>query len=374
MTKPRFAYWERVYFKENPDVVIVGAGIVGLSCALSLIEKNPSLNILVLEKLSISRGASTRNAGFTCFGSPSELMADLKHLPEDEVFETVSERYNGLVKLLDRVGRTEIGFKESGGQEIFFEKNKFEVCVDKLPYLNQQVSAIVGYDPVYQINKGAKELIGDYYSIRINREGYLHPGKMMFNLEKYCKSVGITIIKGVEVKLIEQVDDFAEIELVNGHKIHTPHCCVCTNGFSGRMFKDIDLKPARNQVLLSKPIKDNPLKGTYHYDGGYVYWRNVDGRILIGGMRNLDLENETTDNFGLSSTITDSLKEFVQNHIYAGDLEYEYAWSGILGVGNNKQPIVEKVSKAVTLAVRLGGMGLAIGTSVGEAAAKLTIA
>ena len=374
MTKPRFAYWEKVYFKENPDVVIVGAGIVGLSCALSLIEKNPSINILVLEKLSISRGASTRNAGFTCFGSPSELMADLKHMPEQEVFQTVSERYHGLVKLLDRVGRSEIDFQESGGQEIFFEKDKYEECVEMLPFLNQQISSIVGYDPVYQINKDAKELIGEYYSIKIHREGYLHPGKMMFHLEKYCKSVGITIIKGVEVQSIKQVDDLAEIKLINGHKIQTPHCCVCTNGFSGSMFKEIDVKPARNQVLLSKPIKDNPLKGTYHYDGGYVYWRNVDSRILIGGMRNLDLDTETTDKFGLNPTITDSLKQFVQKHIYSRELEFEYAWSGILGIGNNKQPIVEKVSKSLTLAVRLGGMGLAIGTSVGATAAKLTIA
>ena len=51
--------------------------------------------------------------------------------------------------------------------------------------------------------------------------------------------------------------------------------------------------------------------------------------------------------------------------------EIESTWSGILGVGNTKKPIVQTISKNVSVAVRLGGMGVAIGSLVGEEGAEL---
>jgi len=48
-------------------------------------------------------------------------------------------------------------------------------------------------------------------------------------------------------------------------------------------------------------------------------------------------------------------------------------WSGILGVGANKTPIIKKVSNKIAVAVRLGGMGIAIGMLVGEKGATLVL-
>ena len=371
--KPKLSYWEEVFFPENPDVIIIGAGIVGLSCALSLVEINPDIRILVLEHLALSRGASTRNAGFACFGSPSELLADLNHTPEHTVFQTVQHRFSGLQKLLNRVGRTPIDFELTGGQEIFFNEDKFESCVEKLPYLNEQVAPIIGIPEVYQIKKDQYELTGDYYSIVIRGEGYLHPGKLIRQLENLCTAFNVTIMKGMRVKSISQANELAQVELENGFRLFAPACCVCTNGFSNQILDYLALRPARNQVLLSESIPDNPLYGTYHHDEGYVYWRNVGNRLLIGGMRNLDIEGETTDEFGLTDEIPMALKRFVEEHIYPYPLGYDYAWSGIMGVGEQKGPIIKKTSESIVVAVRMGGMGVAIGTSVGEQAARLTI-
>jgi len=46
-------------------------------------------------------------------------------------------------------------------------------------------------------------------------------------------------------------------------------------------------------------------------------------------------------------------------------------WSGILGVGNTKQPILKQLTNDVAVAVRLGGMGIAIGSIIGERGAQL---
>ena len=51
--------------------------------------------------------------------------------------------------------------------------------------------------------------------------------------------------------------------------------------------------------------------------------------------------------------------------------EIEHRWCGIMGVGKEKKPIIEFVNNNVLAAVRMGGMGVAIGSVVGLKAAQL---
>ena len=73
------SYWEIKSWFKNVDFTIVGSGIVGLSCALNLRKKFPKAKIVILEKGMLPQGASTKNAGFACFGSVSEIVEDLKN-------------------------------------------------------------------------------------------------------------------------------------------------------------------------------------------------------------------------------------------------------------------------------------------------------
>ncbi len=82
-------------FLHNIDITIVGSGIVGLNCAIQLSRKYPNAKILVLEKGILPQGASTKNAGFSCFGSISEIKSDLKSHSEEEVFDLVRSRWKG---------------------------------------------------------------------------------------------------------------------------------------------------------------------------------------------------------------------------------------------------------------------------------------
>ena len=94
-----YSYWELKEWFTNIDFTIVGSGIVGLNCALTLKRKYPKAKIIILEKGMLPQGASTKNAGFACFGSLSELIDDLKSHSEEEVFNLVDKRWKGL-KLL----------------------------------------------------------------------------------------------------------------------------------------------------------------------------------------------------------------------------------------------------------------------------------
>ena len=54
------------------------------------------------------------------------------------------------------------------------------------------------------------------------------------------------------------------------------------------------------------------------------------------------------------------------------NFEIDHRWSGIMGVGKQKNTIVKQVSNNVFCGVRLGGMGIAIGSLIGKELADLT--
>jgi glycine/D-amino acid oxidase-like deaminating enzyme len=148
---------------------------------------------------------------------------------------------------------------------------------------------------------------------------------------------------------------------------------LCTNGFTSGLLKNIEVYPARNQVITTKPIKGLKINGTFHYDKGYVYFRNIDNRILLGGGRNINFLKETTSEMELTTEIQNFLENFLQKHLLPKGYKFEIEerWSGILGIGPEKKPIINKHSDRIFTAVRLGGMGVAIGILVGQEAAEL---
>ena len=85
------SYWELKNWFTAIDYTIVGSGIVGLHTALRLRERFPESKILILEKGMLPEGASTKNAGFACFGSLSEIIDDLKTHSEEEVIQLVQK-------------------------------------------------------------------------------------------------------------------------------------------------------------------------------------------------------------------------------------------------------------------------------------------
>ena len=117
-----YSYWENKHWIQNNDFIIVGSGIVGLTCAISLKEKFPKSKILILEKGILPEGASTKNAGFACFGSVSELINDLKNHSNEEVFKLVSDRYNGLLTLRSLIGDKDLDYQNNFGYEIFLKE------------------------------------------------------------------------------------------------------------------------------------------------------------------------------------------------------------------------------------------------------------
>lgn len=366
-----FSFWETQTYFNNIDLIIVGSGIVGLNAAISYKEKHKKAKVVVLERGVLPHGASTKNAGFACFGSVSELLSDLKKSEEDLVWQTVEMRIKGLALLKKRLGDKQIDYKELGGYELFDNKVRFEECHNSIDYFNKKVSSLTGSKNTYIIeNKKIdtfqfKQIEG---LILNKKEGQIDTGKMMLNLIQLALSKGIIILNSITVKKITDLNTNVALETSVG-ELKAKHIIVATNGFAKELLQIKDVKPARAQVLVTKPIDNLKIKGTFHYDEGFYYFRNIGKRVLFGGGRNLDFEKETSSEFELNAKIHNRLEKLLKTVILPEtSFEIEQRWCGIMGVGDEKKPIIRSISPNVVCAVRMGGMGVAIGSLVGKLA------
>jgi len=365
------SYWEIKTWFSKVDYTIIGSGIVGLSTALYLRELYPKSNILILEKGILPNGASTKNAGFACFGSLSEIIDDLKTHTEQEVIDLVEMRWKGLQLLRKNLGDKTIDFKQFGGYEIFNNTLEFENCFENHYKINRLLQPIFK-EPVFSFtnNKFKFEEVEKKYAFN-KFEGQIDTGKMMKTLLKKTIKNNILILNNTEVTKIDD-DNKITIQINNKFTFNCKKIFVATNGFANSLLSE-SVKPVRAQVLITKPIKNLHIKGTFHLDKGYYYFRNIDNRILFGGGRNLDFKTEETTKFGQTKRVQNKLEELLKTVILPNiDFEIESRWSGIMGVGNKKKVILKQISNNVYCGVRLGGMGVAIGSLVGKELAELS--
>lgn len=207
--------WEKETYYAPKDVVIVGCGFVGLWTAYELIHKYPKLKITILEKGTIPSGASTRNAGFSCFGSVSELMFDVELMGEATMLETVKMRYQGLQRIQAVFDKKVMDYEGNGGYELI-EKNgsyPIERLNDDIAYLNKILAPVLGIGnkkssaPIYKdvSNKisqfGFQQIQALAYS---PYEGQLHSAKLVIALQQAVQAKGVQILFNTEVKKIQK--------------------------------------------------------------------------------------------------------------------------------------------------------------------------
>lgn len=365
--------WEQQSFLKC-DVIVVGAGISGLSTAASLKEKNPDLDILVIERGTLPTGASTRNAGFACFGSISELANDRKALGDDGMVKLVKRRWDGLQKTIQRLGTDKIDLQQKGGYELLSKEN--DHFTEQIDEVNQLLAP--HFDrPVFELkNDRIKEFGFRHTSQMIFNpfEGQLDTGKLMKSLWQYCSEKGILLITGTKVTNIEKKGEHTLVS-TDQHQFLSKKVALCTNAFTSELTpKKLDISPGRGILMVVKPKKKLPFAGTFHYDEGYYYFRDYQDLLIFGGGRNLALEEERTTDFAMNIQILERLKNDLQERILPGvDHEIVMQWAGIMAFGANKQPVIEALSPGIFLGVRLGGMGVAIGSLVGEELSELIL-
>lgn len=369
------SFWERNSFLQH-NYIIIGSGIVGLSAACSIKEQQPSASVLVLERGILPTGASTRNAGFACIGSLTELLADLRHSPTPLVLALLDLRLKGLQKLRARLGDAAIDYRALGSYELISEHEL--PCLAQIDNLNNLLCPVLGGNAFGLATEKIDEFGFDKTQVKAmiqnHFEGQLDTGKMMHSLWQYANSLGVMVLTGAEVNNISDTGNGAVVavnQLTIQKKIAfvaNKKAIICTNAFAKQFMPNEDITPGRGQVLITKPIDNLPFKGIFHFDEGYYYFRNYGNRVIFGGGRNLDFAAEATTEIAYNQQILSHLKHKLQTLILPNTpFEIDMEWAGIMAFGTtDKMPILKKISPHIVAGVRLGGMGVAIGSILGE--------
>ncbi|WP_306643005.1 NAD(P)/FAD-dependent oxidoreductase [Sanyastnella coralliicola] len=367
--KSSFSFWERESFFKGFDSVIIGGGIVGLNCALARKREHPQERVIVIERSYLGLGGSTRNAGFACFGSPSEILADLDKMKREEVISLIQKRWQGLGRLRSIIGDEALEYQQTGSVELFTTSQQAleSKCHQHITDLNDLLEEAIGHRPYSAL---AKEKLSAEYNfqgftsgIDNNLEGSIHTGKMFNRLLHLAKQAGVEVIHGMEVQSIS-IEGSTPSFVIDQQEIECQHLFIATNGFAANLLPSTEVKPARNLVLISTPgaVQWN---GTFHMEEGYVYFRNVHDRLLIGGARHLD-EHWDQPNQPTIPAVRDYLIAIAEQHLLPTSFNIEMEWTGYLGVADTKTTILKQLAPHSAIGVRMGGMGVAIGSLVGE--------
>jgi glycine/D-amino acid oxidase-like deaminating enzyme len=371
---PSLSVWEKESFFAPADIIIAGSGLVGLWSAYYLKKRAPSLAITVVERGVIPTGASTRNAGFACFGSLTELVADRQSSGEDRMLELVEMRYKGLKRIKKTFGGKAIGWERHGGYELIANGDAGEIR-SQIDLLNRLLKNITGEQKTFRLQNdlisrfgfsGTQLLIGN------PSEAQLHSGKLCQALLRLVQSMGVTVLNNIEITGFEKTGGHLLLHTNLPFPLTTTQLLVATNAFARQLLPQADVRPARGQVIVTGPIDNLPFKGTFHYDEGFYYFRDLGDRVLLGGARNLAIEEETTEEMILSEKIQTELERFLREVILPGrSYKIEYRWSGIMGMGGEKMPILKAINDQVFCAIRMSGMGVALAPVIGEKVARL---
>ncbi|MES2892151.1 MAG: FAD-dependent oxidoreductase [Bacteroidota bacterium] len=376
---PQMSIWEKETFFKPQDVIIVGSGFTGLWGALHLKRLNPNCTITILERGVIPTGASTRNAGFSCFGSPSELIADTVSMGEASMWKLVDQRFRGLKMIRTFFSSEEINYDPSGGYECFTaEAGSWEQCCDQMGWLNKELKQMTGENEVFKI---ADEKISNFgfqgfdHMIENKLEAGLHPGRLVQALLAQVQRAGVQILTGIEVTGYKAANEGVTLQTRQGLSFGTKQLLLCTNAFTPGIVPGIDIIPNRGQVLLTSPIEGLAFKGTFHFDQGFYYFRNLDNRVLLGGARNFALEAENVSEMETSEIVQQQLELFLREHLLPGKtFTITDRWTGIMAMGHEKSPIVKELSPDVFCCVRMSGMGVALAPLVALEIATLMCA
>ena len=371
--------WERETYYRDVDVLIAGGGFMAMWTAYELLKRNPDLKITIAEASPVAALASTRNAGFACFGSPSELWSDLHTMGENAMWKVVEMRYKGIEKIRRIWGDIAIGYDPIGGYEVFAGQKEWEgpQLAEKLSILNKGLAFITGEKETYRDESIKMESMAmqDFSAMAGNNiEGGLHSGKLAITMAAWLHAAGVVILTGHKVEHVIGNNNYQSVSLLAGQKeilIQSKAMIWATNAALNSV-AGVGKKvvPARGQVLLSPPIDGLKLKGTFHFNEGYYYFRNLGNRLLLGGARNMAFGHEQTHLAEPTSEIQEHLRAFIITHLpqVAQALEKGgwIEWAGIMGMSEDKKPIVKETMPGIWAALACNGMGVALAPMVAE--------
>jgi gamma-glutamylputrescine oxidase len=328
------------------DVAIVGAGITGCSAALRLAVAGKTVR--VHDARRVAEGASGRNGGFALRGGASRY---------DVARETYgAEQAHALWLWTERA----LDAMEELGGDAIRRPGSFRLAADA-----EEHEQIRGEYEAMREDGIEAEWVDDLPGHLAGRfeGGILHEGDGALQPARFVRRLAARAAEaGAEFREHDRVDDVAVLD--------ADAVVVATDGYGHGLVPELAeaIWPTRGQVIVSAPI-DRVLYDRPHYARqGFDYWQQLpDGRVLLGGFRDVSIMDELTDVEITTPVIQESLERFLGELIGEAP-RITHRWAGIFGLTQDMLPLVGRVPghDATWVAAGYSGHGNVLGFACGE--------
>lgn len=362
------------------DVIIIGSGLFGLSTGISLLEQTPTLKVVILERGLLPTGATTKNGGFGMIVGYTEFLDEVKHHSLSEAVNTFFHRLQGLQTLLRRLHFDPEIIHHTGCYDAISQEEL--ASLDQLEKVNLALKPHFGEKPFFELRpqKIAEFGLNPNLTKSLVYHDYhfgVHSGKAVDRLTQIFNQLGGKILTGVNVTNFSENAQRVRLEFGVSPTSKTgqsgfflaKQAVFCVNSFQRFAQPENIIKPGRGQVMITKPIKNLRFSANLLFELSFYYLRVVDDRILIGGGRNLDFQGEHTNQMHTTQFYRNHLAEKLRQIFPELEFEPDYFWAGIMGF-DDKIFRIDKIGKNVFNVFGCNGIGMAMGSYVGNLAAE----
>lgn len=355
---PTTSYWlsepheplRHVELDGPPDVAVVGGGITGCSCALTLAEAG--LSVRLFDEREIAGGASGRNGGFALRGGAAPYPVIAESIGREHAAELWRWTERAVADLAALAGDA---FRPTGSLRLAADDEEAQELEEEYEALRAdgfEIEWLDGLEP---------PLAGRYPAAIFHPpDGVLQPARLVRRIASRAAEAGVEIHE--HVRVAAAADTGAEVVV------------VATDGYPSGLLGSLEglIVPTRGQVIATEPVRERFFEIPHYGRHGFDYWhQTTDGRVVAGGFRDVSLQDEFTAEEVTTSPVQAALDDFVTS-LLGRPLRVEHRWAGIFGMVFDFLPVVGPVPEqdGVWVAGGYSGHGNVLGFASGRLVAR----
>jgi gamma-glutamylputrescine oxidase len=357
------------------DVCVIGAGLCGTAAARALARDG--VDVAWLEAGRVSGAATGRNAGFILQGTAERYDRAVSLMGRDrarKIHAWTLENHARMAAVIEEDGIA-CGYRQGGSLQLAgssLEEAELLASRDLLCEDGFEAELIRG-EALGPALSGAGFELG----VVLPRDGELHPARFVRGAARTAMAAGARLFEETPVTHLDASDAGAvKIQTPSG-SVSCQVALVCVNAAVGTLlpwFAD-KVDPVRGQMLATAPaprLFDRPI----YADHGFDYWRqDPDGRVVLGGWRNLDPDAEVGFDEALHPAIQNKMSAFLARFPGLAGVPVTHRWSGTMGFSRDGLPLVGAAPSAAGALVGAGftGHGFGFAWLAGEALAQMAL-
>jgi gamma-glutamylputrescine oxidase len=338
----------------RPDAIVVGAGVTGCSCALTLAQAG--LRVRLCDAREVAGGASGRNGGFALRGGAGPYDHARAELGPEQARRLWSLTERTLDRLESLAGDA---FRRVGSLRLAADPAEREALVAEHDALRTDGLAVEWIEP-----DALGEPLGRLFhgAILHPPDGALQPARWVRRLARHAAEAGAEIVEHNRV-------DLADLE--------ADAVVVAADGSTAALLPELNglVLPTRGQVVVTEPLADLRYPRPHYARAGYDYWHQLpDRRLVLGGNRDAALDDESTDVEETTPIVQERIEALVER-LAGYRPAITHRWAGIWGGSPDGLPLVGQVPgrDGVWVAGGYAGHGNVLGLACGDLVARAVL-